>query len=83
MNTAPLLGPCRQCEAMADKLGRMLPPWVEGRAEEPDPHLMVRELDAAIGRLLSCPGPGLPGCVAHDGARTAQAALRRLATTPT
>ena len=83
MNPAPLLGPCVQCEAMADRLGRMLQPWVEGKRPEPDAHLLVREVDAAVGRLLSCPGPGLPGCVAFDGARTAEVALRRQATTTT
>jgi hypothetical protein len=76
-------GPCPHCEAMADRLGRMLPPLVEGQRSDLDAPELVREIDAAVGRLLSCPGPGLPGCVAFDGARTSEVALGRLATTPT
>lgn len=65
-------GPCPRCEAEAARLARLVPSYVDGTQPEPDAHLVVRELDAAIGRLLSCPGPGKPGCVAHEGNGMAQ-----------
>jgi hypothetical protein len=68
-------GPCARCEALAARLGTRVQLNVDGQLGERDWHLLARELDTAIARLMACPGEGRPGCVQHDASELAAVAL--------
>jgi hypothetical protein len=77
--------PCARCGSLAGRLSRLMHDNVAGQLAEPDWHLLARELDAGLARLLACPGAGQAGCAAHQADRIAEVAqqqARRLETNP-